>query len=102
MKCEAVHAIEYEEPRPTRFTRPEHQSVHAQHEAQGSVLAADEGRQSLGEHLRPPAAIWFVSTDTLGVMRDELVGKDVLDALMNEATDGLRFRSRVTCLGCLT
>jgi hypothetical protein len=94
MKCEAVEAIEYEEPAPdtiysvgtsiqfTGSTRLNAQFWRLTKEGSAFVSIFDH-RQRYGL----PAPI-----DAFRMMRDELVGKEILDVVMDRTTGDLRFR----------
>jgi hypothetical protein len=94
MKCEAVHAIEFEEPPAdtiysvgtsmqfTDGTRLEAQFWRLT-KAGSPLVSIFDHRQRYGL----PAPV-----DAFRVMRDELVSKEVLDATMDRITGDLRFR----------
>ena len=93
MKCEAVHAIEYEEPADaiylvgtsiefTESTKLQAQFWRLRKKGRPLVSIFDH-RQRYGL----PASI-----DAIRVMRDELLGKEVLDAVMDKTTGDLCFR----------
>jgi len=94
MKCEAVHAIEYEEPPAdtiysvgtsiefTDSTKLRAQFWRLTKEGRPLVSIFDH-RQRYGL----PAPV-----DAFRMMRDELVGKEVLDAVMENTTGDLCFR----------
>jgi hypothetical protein len=93
MKCEAVHAIEYEEPAADTIY-----SVGTSIQfTGGTTLRAQFWRLTKGG---PLVSIFdhrqryglLEPIDAFRVMRDELVGKEVLDAVMDKTTGDLRFR----------
>ena len=94
MKCEAVHAIEYEEPAAdtmysvgTSIEFTDSTKLRAQFwrltKGGSPLVSIFDHRQQYGL----PAPI-----NALGVMRDELVGKEVLDAVLDKTTGDLCFR----------
>lgn len=93
-KCEAVYAIEYEAPAVDTIY-----SIGTSIEfTNGTKLNAQFWRLTKGG--RPSVSIFDhrqryglqAPIDAFRVMRDELVGKQVLDAAMEKATGDLRFR----------
>jgi hypothetical protein len=94
MKCEAVDAIECEEPATdtiysvgTSIQFTDSTKLKAQFwrltKEESPLVSIFDHRQRYGL----PAPV-----DAFRIMRDELVGKDVLDALMDKTTGDLRFR----------
>jgi len=93
-KCEAVHAIEYEE----RAGDTIYLVATSIEFTDGTKLDAQFWRLTKGE--RPLVSIFDhrqryglpAPIDAFRVMRDELVGKQVSDVVMDKATGDLRFR----------
>lgn len=94
VKCAAVHAIEYEEPPTdaiysvgTSIQFSDNTKLEAQfwrlRKNRSPLVSIFDHRQRYG--LPQPV-------DAFRVMRDELVGEEVLDAVMDKATGDLRFR----------
>src|SRR5262245_42027589 len=93
-RCATVQAVEYEEPGPNtvysvgtsiQFSDGTHLSALFWHliKASAAMVSIFDHRQ----HYGLPAPI-----DALRIIREELVGKQVLDAVMDGSTGDLRFR----------